>query len=143
MSERPSMTDDAVFLRWMRTELGRINKGIVAERKTLKDLLLEETPSSRTRGGEAYRYRRDVLQRLGEALPKELHGRLRLPILFYSDTEVSDSAYLTDRTAAEALQALGELSPLRTFRDGRLWVSRAIVYAILQKYPTAVQTVMM
>ncbi|MDI6720185.1 MAG: DUF61 family protein [Methanomicrobiales archaeon] len=137
------MTDDAVFLRWMRTELGRINRGIVSERKTLEDLLQEVKPASRTRGGEEHLYRRDVLQRLGEALPKDLHGRLRLPILFYFDTEVSDSAYLTDRTAAQALQELGELSPLRTFRDGRLWVSRAIVYAILQKYPTAVQTVMM
>lgn len=127
----------------MKLELGRINKGIVSERKTLKDLLQEENPSSLTKGGEEHLYRKDVLQRLEEDLPKEMHGRLRLPILFYFDTEVPDSAYLTDKIAAQALQELGELSPLRTFRDGRLWVSRAIVYAIMQKYPTVVQTVVM
>ncbi|HZD43477.1 MAG TPA: DUF61 family protein, partial [Methanomicrobiales archaeon] len=98
MPERPSPTDDSVFLRWMRLELGKINKGIVSERKTLKDLLEEENPSSRTKGGEEYLYRKDVLERLRDALPEDLQRRLRLPILFYFDTEVSDSAYLTDRT---------------------------------------------
>jgi hypothetical protein len=31
---------------------------------------------------------------------------------------------------------------MRRLTDGKLWVSRAIVYAIMKKYPTAIQIVM-
>jgi hypothetical protein len=47
-----------------------------------------------------------------------------------------------DDTAFAALQLLGEVSTLRTFEGGRFWVSRPIAYAIMKKYPTAVQIVM-
>jgi hypothetical protein len=47
-----------------------------------------------------------------------------------------------DETALAALQLLGEVSTLRTFEGGRFWVARPIAYAIMKKYPTAVQIVM-
>jgi hypothetical protein len=47
-----------------------------------------------------------------------------------------------DAPALAALQLLGEVSPLRTLQEGRFWVSRPIAYAIMKKYPTAVQIVM-
>jgi hypothetical protein len=46
-----------------------------------------------------------------------------------------------DDTALAALQLLGEVSTLRTIEGGRFWVSRPIAYAIMKKYPTAVQIV--
>jgi len=142
MPVRPSAGDESTLLRWMRLEIGRINDGVVSERKRLSLLLREEHPSSVTKGGTQYDFDRDVLARLGEALPSVLLRRLRLPILCYFDSTVPDSFFLADETALEALQHLEEISPLRRMRSGRLWVAKPLVYTIMNRYPTAVQIVM-
>ncbi len=136
------MHDESVFMKWMRLEIGRMNDGIVAERKALARLLHEETPSSTTNAGGAYAFDRGVLRVLGESLPDDLHRRLRLPIFFYFDATVPGSCFLADEAAVQALQCLGEISHMRRLQNGRLWVARPIAYAIAQKYPTAVQIVM-
>ncbi len=122
--------------------MGRINDGIVVDRKTLAQLLLEESPSGTTKGGDEYVFSRQSLEHLAETIPKNLQEKLRLPILFYFDMTVRDACFLTDEIALEALQHLGELSNMRQIRDGRLWVSRAIAYSLMRKYPTVVQIVM-
>jgi hypothetical protein len=139
MSYRPRITDDGVLRRWMALEIGRINEGLAAEQKSLARLLAEEKPSTVTKAGGEYAFDRAVIRRLGERLPAGLHDRLRLPIIFRFTPDVKDSLYLADRTALEALQALGELSEMRTMQKGRAWVSRAIVYAMMEAYPTAIQ----
>lgn len=126
----------------MRLEIGRINDGIVAERKRLSLLLSEENPSSVTKGGGRYDFDRDVLLRLEQALPTELRRRLRLPILFYFDSTVPDSFFLADEAAVQALQSLREISPLRRMQGGRLWIAKPLVYAVMNRYPTAAQIVM-
>ncbi|MDD1656719.1 MAG: DUF61 family protein [Methanomicrobiales archaeon] len=142
MDRRPCITDESVFSRWMSLEMGRINQGIVERRKTLAELLREDSPSSVTKEGKEYRFHREVLQQLGEKLPGSLHRRLRLPILFHFDPDVKDSCLLTDPAAVEALKVLGEIGSLRQLRDGKLWVGRAIVYSLIRKYPTVVQMAM-
>jgi len=142
MPVRPSAGDESTLLRWMRLEIGRINDGIVSERKRLSRLLREERPSSVTKGGEPYDFDREVLARLKEGLPETLQRRLRVPIRFYFDSTVPDSLFLADETALEALQCLEEISPLRRMRNGRLWVAKPLVYTIMNRYPTIVQIVM-
>jgi len=142
MSGRPTITDEGVFNRWMRLEIGKINDGIVAERKTLQDLLASDRPVSTTKGGKEYLFDAGVLRKLGEALPAECRRRLRLPILFYFDAHVKDSWYLADEIAVKALQHLGELSAMREMHERRLWVGRAIAFSLIGKYPTAIQVVM-
>ncbi len=126
----------------MRLEIGRINDGVVAERKRLSHLLREGRPSSVTKGGGEYNFDRGTLLQLEQALPEELQERLRVPILFYFDSTVPDSFFLTDEAALQALQCLEEISPLRRMQGGRLWVAKPIVYAIMTRYPTAVQIMM-
>jgi hypothetical protein len=53
--------------------------------------------------------------------------------------DVPDSCAITDQVAFESLQALGEISTMREFHDGRAWIGRAIAYGLVTKYPTAVQ----
>lgn len=142
MPNRPSASDESTLLRWMRLEIGRINDGVVAERKRLSRLLREEQPSSVTKGGSWYDFDRDVLLRMGQAVPEELQRRLRLPILFYFDSTVPDSFFLADEAAVQALQSLREISPLRRMQGGRLWIAKPLVYAIMNRYPTAVQIMM-
>ena len=142
MQDRPSTSDDQVFMRWMRLELGKLNKGIVTQRKSLSSLLQEERPASRTRAGDEYLFDREVIDKLGQMLPEEIHAKLRLPILFFYNAKVEDSCYLNDENAVKALQILGEISQMRKFHEGKLWVGKAIAYSIIKKYPTAIQMAM-
>ncbi len=136
---RPGVSDEPVMMRWMQLEIARINDGLVTEKKTLSDLMEDNAPASRTKSGKEYRFDRSALREFSKNVPEELRKALRVPITFYFDSGVPDSAFLTDERALTAFQALGDLSKLRTMRDGRAWVGRAIVYALLRKYPSLVQ----
>jgi len=97
-------------------EIARINDSVVAGRKTLASL--------------------------GERLAEETRKALKLPVIFFFCMDVRDFCYLTDETAVQALQAPGDPGEGRRLTNGRLWVARAIAYAIAQKYPTAIQFAM-
>jgi uncharacterized protein (UPF0216 family) len=139
MTHRPRITEESVFTRWMGREIARINDSVVSGRKSLATLLAEKDPVAVTRGGGRHHFNREVLSALAAALPEEIRGTLKLPILFFFDMDVRDSCYLTDEMAVRALQTLGDLGKGRRLTAGRLWVARAIAYTICQKYPTAVQ----
>jgi uncharacterized protein (UPF0216 family) len=142
MTRRPRITEESVLTRWMGMEIARINDSVVAGQKTLASLLSEENPIARTKGGGEYHFSRETLAFLGERLDEGTRKALKLPIIFFFDVDVRDSCYLTEETAVRALQALGDLGEGRRITKGRLWVARAIAYAITQKYPTAIQFAM-
>jgi len=142
MTRRPRITEESVLTRWMGMEARRINDSVVAERKTLAALLAEEDPRGVTRGGSEHRFDRKVLSTLAAGLPERIRNGLQIPILFFVNVDVRDSLYLTDEAAIRALQAHGDLGEGRRLTEGRLWVARAIAYAIARKYPTAVQFVL-
>ncbi|MDD1700848.1 MAG: DUF61 family protein [Methanoregula sp.] len=142
MTHPPRITDESVLTRWMSMEIGRINEGVVRDRKTLSQLLTEETPGATTKKGEPYFFDRHAIAVLGKRLPDELQARLRLPILFFISPDVPDSCWCADSAAFEAFIILEEISRLRTMQEGKFWLSRVIVYAIMRKYPTTVQLVM-
>jgi uncharacterized protein (UPF0216 family) len=134
--------DEPVLTRWMQLELGRMNEGIVSHRKLLSELLIEDRPVSVTKAGKEYRFRKEIITFLGEHLPAGIHSRLKLPILFFFDSTVNNSLFLADEPAFRALLLLGELSPLRVMEEGRLWVGKPIVFALMRKYPTIIQIMM-
>ena len=142
MTHAPRITDESVLQRWIGIEVAKMNRGIVRERRRLSDLLREETPQSMTKGDEPYSFDKAVLATLAQALPEDLHRRLRLPILLYASPDTPGSCSCPDAAALEAFQALGEVSTLRTMQGDRVWVSKPIAFAIQRKYPTAVQIVM-
>ena len=45
MTHPPRITDESVLARWMSMEIGKINEGVVRDRKPLSLLLDEENPS--------------------------------------------------------------------------------------------------
>lgn len=139
MPGEPPLSGESVLLRWIGLELGRMNSGVVSERKTLAELASEESPSAVTRSGGTYRFDPGTIRALSASLPEEIRRRLRVPIVFFFDSRVPDSCYLADETALLAFLSLGDLSSLRTFHEGRVWVGRAIVFELARKYPTAVQ----
>ncbi|MCQ8894676.1 MAG: DUF61 family protein [Methanolinea sp.] len=133
------MDDESALRRWFGLEMRRINEGIASGRVPLRDLLQMEEPQTVTRGGMLYRFRRETLEKIASRLPRDLHGKLRLPVIFFLDIDVPDSCFLTDPVALEALQAMGELSSERKMEGGRVFIGRAIVFALMRSYPTAVQ----
>ncbi len=139
MSWRPRIDEESVFRRWMGIEAARLRQGLVEDRKRLSVLLGEEEPQAATKAGEPYLFDKEIITLFGEQVPPVLHRRLRLPITFRFSPDVPGSCYLNDEAAVQALQALGEISGLRRMHEGKLWMGRAIAYAIGQKYPTAVQ----
>jgi len=141
MPERRNSTDD-VLMRWMRMEVSKINDGIVTERKSLAQLLIQERPVARTKSGDEHLFDKETLLFLKNNLPRELHTKLRLPILFFYSMNVPDSCYLNDESAFHALQELGDFSKMRRMQKGKLWVGRSIAYSIMRKYPTVVQIAM-
>ena len=126
----------------MAIEMGRINDSVVVERPRLLTLITSDRPRSVTRGGKEYYYDRDTIHLLDEKLPPGLKGALKVPVIFYFDSNVADSCFLTDGVALECLQVLGELSLMRAMNQGKLWVGRAIVYSLMRKYPTVIQIMM-
>jgi hypothetical protein len=136
------MYDESALRRWMSLEMRKINDGVVSARVPLSHLLEMERPVAVTRGGREHVFDRDVIRKIGEALPARLRSALRLPIVFYFDMDVADSCMCADDVALAVLQELGELSRERRMADGRAWVGRAIVFALVRKYPTAVQIMM-
>jgi uncharacterized protein (UPF0216 family) len=141
MTHAPRITDESVLARWMGIEIAKMNEGVVTQRRSLAALLAEKDPVSITKKGDTCHFDPSVIATLGKALPEDLQRWLRLPILFYSSPDTPGSCMCPDETALAALQVLGEVSTLRTFEGGRFWVSRPIAYAIMKKYPTAVQIV--
>ncbi|SFM70441.1 DUF61 family protein [Methanolobus profundi] len=142
MSGRYPIADDPILTRWMRLEMGKLNDGIVSERKSLAQLLTGERPVSRTRSGKEHVFDSSALKELSERLPPDLHDKLKLPVIFFSDTKVPDSCYLNDPNALSALQILEELSEMRQMQQGKMWVGKSIAYSIMRKYPTVVQIAM-
>jgi hypothetical protein len=139
---RASITDDSIINRWMNLEISKINNSIVTARKTLSQLLEEDNPSSKTKDGRKYLFKKEIINELGNRLPEHIQKKLKLPILFFFDLQVDDSCYINDKTAFEALQILGEIGYKREFRNNRHWMGKAIAYSIKKKYPSAVQIVM-
>ena len=142
MTRRPWITEESVLTRWMGMEIARINDSVVAGRKSLALLLAEENPQGRTKGGGEYHFSRETLAALADRLNEETRKALKHPSIFFFHMDVGDSCYLTDETAVQVLQDLGDLGSGRRVTNDRLWVARAIAYAIAQKYPTAIQFAM-
>ena len=131
-----------MLTRWIGMEIARINDSVVGGRKTLASLLAEENPRGRTRGGGEYHFNRETPASLGERLDEGTREALKIPVIFFFNVDVRDNCYLTDETAVQALQALGDLGEERRLTNGRLWLARAIAYAVARKYPTAIQFAM-
>lgn len=126
----------------MAFELGKLNENLASRQTTLEKALAGDDPHVETKSGKEHHFDEDILKQLEQKLPKEIWG-LKLPMLFYTPSNVPGSCYLTDEKAGEALKLLGHLGKDYEFRDGKLWISRALVLNMTSQLPTLTQFVMM
>ncbi len=103
--------------RWIAFELGRLNAGLVVEKKSLARLLGEASPACRTREADEHPFDRAVLERLaGVLMPAE-----------------------ADALAAKALRDLEKFDRAFPFRDGRMIVPHSLAVDIVRRLGGAVQ----
>jgi uncharacterized protein (UPF0216 family) len=124
--------------RWVAFELGRLNAGLVVEKKSLSRLLQEAEPSSRTREGDLHPFDREVLARFATVLTAEEADDVRLPLTLTLRGE-SDEAVLTDAIGAKALRALEKFDRAFPFRDGRMAVPHSLAVDLTRRYGGVLQ----
>lgn len=135
------MVDPGAIDRWMAHEMGGLAKSMVAGSRILGDLLLEDEPAATTRGGDPHVYDKAALRALAERLGPLARRRLKIPVTFWVDKDVSDDAYVQDESAADALRRIGVVPEDREMRGGKLWLSLALAHETAAKYPTVFQFV--
>lgn len=118
--------------RWLSFELGRLNAGLVVERKSLARLRREDEPACRTREGEPHPFERAALDRLAAVLTAEEADALRLPILLFASGDLEEHAYLSDELAARALRRLEGFGDAFPFRDGRMYLPHSLAVDLVR-----------
>lgn len=132
------MDDTGPFDRWISFELGRLNAGLVIEKKSLGRLLEETEPACRTREGDAHPFDRAALARFAAVVTPDEAAALRLPVTLLVSGE-SDSAYVTDELAAKALRALEKFDKAFLFRDGRMALPHSLAVDLVRRHGGVVQ----
>ncbi len=125
--------------RWISFELGRLNAGLVVEKKSLAALLLETRPSCPTRDGTDHVFERPALERLAAALEPSEQAALRLPITLFAGGDQEDSVYLTEEVAAKALRAREGFGPAFPYREGRMYLPQSLAVDLVSRSGGTVQ----
>ena len=82
------------YLSYIDMLIRKINAHIPKERKTLAELLAEEEPSVEASDGSKIYFRRRDLEELAGIVPRELHRKLRLPIVLVRRIELGKGIYV-------------------------------------------------
>jgi len=126
------MVSPGAWDRWISLELGRLNAGLVVERKSLARLLDEPAPACRSREGEDHPFDPAALRRLEAVLTREEAERLRLPMTVYVTGDLEDSAYIAEELAAKALRAVEKFGPAFPFRGGRMYLPHSLAVDLIR-----------
>ncbi|HYM38592.1 MAG TPA: DUF61 family protein [Thermoplasmata archaeon] len=118
--------------RWIALELGRMNAGLVVERKTLATLLAEPQPVCRTREGDPHPFDPAALRRLADVLTREETESLRLPITVLATGDLEDSAYVSEELAAKTLRAVEGFGPAFPYRGGRMYLPHSLAVDLVR-----------
>ncbi len=125
--------------RWISLELGRINAGLVVERKSLSSLRSETHPACRTREGNPHPFERGALDRLAAVVTPKEADALRLPIILFATGDVEDHVYVSDELAAKALRALEKFGAAFPFREGRMYLPHSLAVDLMRRSGGTVQ----
>src|SRR2546430_11764470 len=69
--------------RWISLELGRLNSGLVVEKKSLTHLLGKSDPACRTREGDLHPFDPQALARFASGLTRDEPDARRLPLTWH------------------------------------------------------------
>jgi uncharacterized protein (UPF0216 family) len=124
--------------RWISLEVGRLNLGLVVERKTLAQLLDEREPACRTREGDLHPFERKALERFAAVLTADEAASLRLPLTL-TVRGGADEAHLTDELGAKALRAVEKFEQAFAFRGGRMALPHSLAFDLVSRHGGVLQ----
>lgn len=127
------MVSPGAIDRWISLELGRLNAGLVVERKSLAVLRREPRPACRTREGEEHAFDPAALERLAQVLSDRDAEALRLPITVFVTGDLEDSAYVAEELAAQALRATEGFGPAFPYRAGRMYLPHSLAVDLVRR----------
>jgi uncharacterized protein (UPF0216 family) len=127
------MVSPGAWDRWISLELGRLNAGLVVERKSLAQLLDEPVPACRSREGEDHPFDPAALRGLARVLTREETESLRLPVTIFVTGDLEESAYVAEELAAKALRAIENFGPAFPFRGGRMYLPHSLAVDLLRR----------
>ncbi len=84
---------DRVFDTMLREEIRRLNTHLPKSRRTIMELLDEETPSVTTVDGGRVVMKRSELEELAGSLPEEARDKVRLPLVLLRRAELGPGAF--------------------------------------------------
>jgi len=77
----------------LQDELKRLNTHLPKNRKTIQELLREDSPSVTTLGGGKLALKKDELETFSQELPEDLRNRIKLPIVLLRRRELGPGAF--------------------------------------------------
>ena len=85
----------------LREEMRKLNTHLPKKRRSLRELLDEDTPTVNAVDGRKIIMKRSEIEELGTVLPEEVRERVRLPLVFLRRTELGPGAYTLLGDSAE------------------------------------------
>ncbi len=126
------------FEKMVAKELAVLNKNIILHRKNLKELLAEKNPSIAVKGQEDYVFDKAALKKAAAKYPEHKHDDVKLPVLFYIDTEVPNQCYIREELNADFFKKISGLEGYK-YKKGKMWLSKAVASDLMREYPTLFQ----
>ncbi|MEM2896385.1 MAG: DUF61 family protein [Candidatus Bathyarchaeia archaeon] len=87
--------------RLIEEEIRKIYRGLPSEKKTLEQLLLEETPFVNASDGSKIFLKKQDLNALAEKIPKEFHDKIKLPFIVLRRMDLGKSIYTVSGSKLE------------------------------------------
>lgn len=75
--------------RLLKKQIFSLNRHLPKQRKTLKELLMEDKPHVVGADGIRHRFKRDELRKISEIIPEKDQSRLKLPIYLEIESDTS------------------------------------------------------
>lgn len=84
---------DRAFETVLKHEIRKLNMHLPKNRRTVRDLLLDDTPSVSAVNGEPIIMRREEIVRLASQIPEHLHEKIRLPFVLLRRMDLGKSVF--------------------------------------------------
>jgi len=127
--------------KWLKFEAKGLHESLIIRRKSLEELLKDDEPSCITKDNKKHVFDKDVLLRIGQALPQAKHSKLMLPINIYIDMKVENQCYIEDESAADVLRELEGFGQAYRYINGRMWLPLSLAAGLVGKHRTVIQMV--
>lgn len=87
------MDRDRILDTMLQDELRKLNRHLPKNRKTVRELLSEDSPEVTTVGGETLQLRKNEVETFSSTLPDDLLDRVKLPLVFLRRRDLGPGAF--------------------------------------------------